>query len=94
MTHFINHTIIIGGLGMTTKERLSYLIDRGFTAAELARRIECSKSTLGRWLRGETNLSARLERDVNKGIDQLLLELDMIKEENREHGTNLYENKP
>ena len=77
---------------MTTKERLSYLVDRGFTVTELARRVECSKSTLGRWLRGETNLSARLERDVNKGINQLLLELDMIKEDNKD-GINIYENK-
>ena len=76
---------------MTTKERLLYLIDRGFTITELARRIECSKSTLGRWLRGETNLSARLERDVKKGINQLLQELDVIKEENC-NGINLYEN--
>lgn len=77
---------------MTTKERLLYLTDRGFTVTELARRIECSKSTLGRWLRGETNLSARLERDVKIGINQLLQELDVIKEENC-NGINLYENK-
>lgn len=67
---------------MTTKERLLYLIDRGFTITELARRAKCSKSTLGRWLRGETNLSMRLERDVKIEINKLLQELDVIKEDN------------
>lgn len=76
---------------MTTKERLLYLIDKGFTVAEFARRIECSKSTLGRWIRGETKLSARLERDVKIEINKLLQELDVIKEEDC-NGINLYEN--
>lgn len=76
---------------MTTRDRLLYLLDRGFTAAELARRVECSKSTIGRWARGETKLSARLERDVNAAINQLLRELDVIKEEN--YGIDLYEDK-
>jgi transcriptional regulator with XRE-family HTH domain len=77
---------------MTTKERLSFLINQGFTIASFARRVECDKTTLGRWLRGETNLSARLERDVKKEINQLLQELDSIKEEN--YGINLSEDKP
>lgn len=77
---------------MTTKDRLSYLIDKGFTIAEFSRRIECSKSTLGRWLRGETNLSARLERDVKIEINKLLQELDVIKEDN--YGIDLHEDKP
>ena len=75
---------------MTTKERLLYLLDRGFTAAELARRVKCSKSTIGRWVRGETKLSARLERDVDAAINQLLRELDVIKGDN--YGIDLYEN--
>lgn len=77
---------------MTTRDRLLYLLDRGFTAAELARRVECSKTTIGRWVRGETKLSARLERDVNVAINQLLQELDVIKEEN--YGIDLYEDEP
>lgn len=75
---------------MTTKERLSFLINLGFTIASFARRVECDKTTLGRWLRGETNLSARLERDVKKEINQLLQELDSIKEE--DYGTYIQKN--
>ena len=65
---------------MTTKERLKYLYDRGIPLTEFARRLDCSKTTLGRWLRGESNLSARLERDLNLEIDKYLSELEEIKE--------------
>ncbi len=66
---------------MTTKERLKYLYDRGIPLTEFARRLECSKTTLGRWLRGETNLSDKLERKLNNEINTYLSELDKIKEE-------------
>ena len=65
---------------MTTKERLKYLYDRGVPLTEFAKRLNCSKTTLGRWLRGESNLSLRLERDLNNEINNYLSELDIIKE--------------
>lgn len=66
---------------MTTKERLKYLYDRGVPLTEFARRLECSKTTLGRWLRNETNLSDKLEHKLNNEINTYLSELDKIKEE-------------
>lgn len=64
---------------MTTKERLEYLYERGVPLTEFARRLDCNKTTLGRWLRNETNLSMRLERDLDKEIDTYLSELDKIR---------------
>lgn len=64
---------------MTTKERLEFLYKRGVPLTEFAKRVECNKTTLGRWLRGETNLSSRLERDLDKAIDLFLTELDTIR---------------
>jgi len=77
---------------MTTKEKLLFLVSHGIKITELAKRAQCHKNTLSMWLRGESNLSTRLERDVNNAINLFLKELEEIKEEN--HGTNLYENKP
>lgn len=65
---------------MTTKERLEYLVSRGVTITEFSRRVDCNKTTLGRWLRGETNLSARLEKDLKNAINNYLTELEQIKE--------------
>ena len=69
-----------GEIDMTTKERLKYLYNHGVPLTEFARRINCSKTTLGRWLRDESNLSLRLERDLNNEINNYLSELDLIKE--------------
>lgn len=66
---------------MTTKERLKYLYDRGVTLTEFANRLDCNKTTLGRWLRGETNLSNKLENKLNNEINAYLSELDKIREE-------------
>lgn len=64
---------------MTTKERLIFLYERGVPLTEFARRINCNKTTLGRWLRNETNLSTRLERDLDTEIDKYLSELETIR---------------
>ena len=65
---------------MTVKERTEFLVARGVSITEIAKRAECNKTTLGRWLRGETNLSKRLEKDVNEVINNYLTELEQIKE--------------
>ena len=65
---------------MTVKERMLYLTSRGVTITEFANRVKCNKTTLGRWLRNETNLSKRLEKDLNEEINKYLLELDEIRE--------------
>ena len=64
---------------MTTKERLTFLYERGIPLTEFARRVKCNKTTLGRWLRGESNLSTRLERDLDIEIDKYLSELESIR---------------
>ena len=64
---------------MTTKEKLKILYEHGVPLTEFARRIECNKTTLGRWLRDETNVSARLEKDLDVAIDIFLSELDIIR---------------
>ena len=51
---------------MTTKEKIEYMVSRGIKVIDLAKRVGCNQTTLGRWLRGETNISARLEKDLNQ----------------------------
>lgn len=61
---------------MTVKEKVEFLINHGVKIVELAKRVECSQTTLGRWLRGETNLSSRLEKDLNTVIIHFIEELE------------------
>lgn len=65
---------------MTTKERLLFLYNHGVTLTEFANRVKCDKTTLSKWLRNESNLSARLERDLKIEINKYLSELNEIKE--------------
>lgn len=65
---------------MTTKDRLSFLVSRGMTISEFARRVNCNKNTLSQWLRGVSNISTRLEKDINNEINLFLQELENIKE--------------
>ena len=63
---------------MTIKEKIEYLISHGVKIIELANRVNCSQTTLGRWLRGETKISSRLEKDLELMIQQFIAELENI----------------
>lgn len=64
---------------MTIKEKIEFLIEHGIKVVELAKRTNCSPTTLGRWLRGESNISSRLEKDLNNMIIQFVEELEILK---------------
>ena len=49
---------------MTTKEKMTFLVNHGVKIVDMAKRVNCNQTTLGRWLRGETNISSRLEKDL------------------------------
>lgn len=65
---------------MTTKEKIEYLVERGVKVIDLAKRVGCNQTTLGRWLRGETNISSRLEKDLNQMIQDFIKEIEILKE--------------
>ena len=65
---------------MTVKEKIEFLTAHGIKVVELAKRVNCNQTTLGRWLRGETNISSRLEKDLNNMIIQFIEELEILKE--------------
>lgn len=59
---------------------MQFLISHGVKIVELANRVNCNQTTLGRWLRGETNISTRLEKDLNEMIQQFIIEIEQLKE--------------
>ena len=65
---------------MTTKEKIEYLVERGIKVVDLAKRVGCNQTTLGRWLRKETNISSRLEKDLNQMIQDFIKEIEVLKE--------------
>jgi transcriptional regulator with XRE-family HTH domain len=65
---------------MTTKEKIEYMVSHGIKIIDLAKRVNCNQTTLGRWLRGETNISSRLEKDLNQMIQDFIQEMEILKE--------------
>ena len=65
---------------MTTKEKIEYLVEHGIKVVNLAKRVGCNQTTLGRWLRNETNISSRLEKDLNQMVQDFIKEIEILKE--------------
>lgn len=65
---------------MTTKEKMTFLVNHGVKIVDMAKRVNCNQTTLGRWLRNETNISSRLEKDLELMIQQFIAELEQLKE--------------
>lgn len=66
---------------MTTREKVNSLKDNGISASHIARLVKCSPSTIINWAKGQTELSARLEEDVNIAIKELAERIGRIMEE-------------
>ena len=64
---------------MTTKEKVQFLVSHGVSLTELAKRAECDSSTLGRWIRNDSELSKRLEKIVEQMVENYINELEAIK---------------
>lgn len=64
---------------MTTKEKVQFLVSHGVSLTELAKRAECNSSTLGRWIRNDSELSKRLEKIVEQMVENYINELETIK---------------
>lgn len=65
---------------MTVKDKLNFLIKNGVKINALAMRVNCTPTTLGRWIHNEINISPRLEKDINIMIQNFIIELEQIKE--------------
>lgn len=59
---------------------MTFLVNHGVKIVDMAKRVNCNQTTLGRWLRGETNISSRLEKDLELMIQQFIAELEQLKE--------------
>lgn len=67
-------TYIEGGGSMDLREECQKAVDAGIPIRFLARKIDYDNSTLSKWLRGERNISDRIQ-------DKLILVLQDLKEQ-------------
>lgn len=63
---------------MTTREKMLFLKENGFSATKIAKMVKCSPSTVNNWLNGITNISLRLEEDIEMAIRDLIVKINSI----------------
>ena len=49
---------------MTTKEKVQFLINEGFSYRDIGRIRECHSTVISKWLKEQTNISNRMEESV------------------------------
>lgn len=60
------------------KKKIQAIVNFGIPIAVIARRIDKNTTTLGKWLRGESNISTKLEKQLIELIYQLNMEWENI----------------
>lgn len=64
---------------MTTLEKLIYLREHGVSMTYLAKKVKCAPQTISHWVKGEKNISQRLEKDLEYAIIELAEEMEVLK---------------
>ena len=60
------------------KKKIQAIVNFGIPIAVIARRVDKNTTTLGKWLRGESNISTKLEKQLIELIYQLNMEWENI----------------
>lgn len=66
---------------MITREKIIYLKENGVSISHIARLVKCSPSTLTNWMKGYTELSERLNEDVENAIKEWVNKVGKVVEE-------------
>lgn len=64
---------------MTTMEKLIFLKQHGVSLTYIAKQVNCSQQALGMWIKGQSKVSARLEKDVENAIQVFVGEMEGLK---------------
>ena len=63
---------------MILKEKIQFLIDKGFTCGQIAKICNCHSSSISKWLNGTSQISSRMEESIENHIKSFLNELNNI----------------
>lgn len=64
---------------MTTREKLNYLIEIGISIKTIARYSNYNETHISKYAKGIINISNRCELAILQGINQLITDLEVIK---------------
>ena len=63
---------------MILKDKIQFLINKGFTCGQISKICECHSSSISKWLNGTSHISARMEKSIENHIKTFLQEINEI----------------
>lgn len=60
---------------MTTKDKILFLLEKGFSYGMLGKICKCHSSSISKWINGEINISIRLEESIENHLKTFVKEL-------------------
>ena len=63
---------------MTTKEKIQYLLDNGFTYNQIGKICECHGTSISKWINGVSNISKRMEDSINNHMKQFFQKIYLL----------------
>lgn len=67
-----------GVMKMTLKEKIQKLIELGFTYGQLGKICGCHSSSIASWMRGASNISNRLEENIDNRLKSFIKTLEEL----------------
>lgn len=63
---------------MVLKEKIQFLINKGFTCGQIAKICNCHSTSISKWLNGTSQISSRMEESIENHMKSFLNELNNI----------------
>lgn len=63
---------------MILKEKIQYLIDKGFTCGQIGKICNCHSSSISKWLNGTSEISERMKESIENHMKSFLKDLNNI----------------
>lgn len=63
---------------MILKDKIQFMLDKGFTYGQLAKICNCHPTSLSKWIRGESNISERMMESIEFHIKTFIENLVII----------------
>ena len=60
---------------MSLLEKVQWLIAHGFTCGQIARIVECSDTTIIKWVKNKTKISRRMEESIEHHLSSFIKDL-------------------
>ena len=63
---------------MDLKEKIQFLIDKGFTCGQIGKICNCHSSSISKWLNNTSEISSRMKESIESHMKSFINEINNI----------------